>query len=253
MIRPDWPAPDNVQALTTTRQGGVSRGPWASLNLADHVGDDPLAVQENRSCLRRVLELPAEPVWLKQVHGDCVIETESFLAGSDACAAVPRREQPEADASVARAPGQVSAVLTADCLPALFCDRKGRCVAAAHAGWRGLEAGVLERTVRVMGVDPGELLVWLGPAIGPQVFEVGDEVRAAFTARHAQAANAFTPSSPGHWLADLYQLARIRLAGIGVQAVYGGDRCTFSEAETFYSYRRDGVTGRMATLIWLRD
>ncbi len=245
MIRPDWPAPDNVLALTTTRQGGVSRGPWASLNLADHVGDDLLAVQENRRFLRRSLHLPGEPLWLKQVHGDGVVEAEG-----DATA---QAGSPEGDASVVRTTGQVSAVLTADCLPVLFCERAGRCVAATHAGWRGLEAGVLERTVQVMAVDPGELLAWLGPAIGPQVFEVGDEVRAAFTARHAQAADAFIPSSPGHWLADLYQLARIRLAGVGVQAVYGGDRCTFTEAESFYSYRRDGVTGRMATLIWLRD
>jgi YfiH family protein len=243
-----------VQALTTTRQGGVSSGPWSSLNLADHVGDDPLAVQQNRHILREVLDLPSEPVWLKQVHGDCVVEIECHDGGSggeDHSSALI--ELPQADASVAREPGQVSAVLTADCLPALFCDRAGRCVAAAHAGWRGLAAGVLERTVQAMGVDPAELLVWLGPAIGPQVFEVGDEVRAAFTEQYAQAGDAFMPGSRGRWMADLYQLGRIRLAAVGVQAVYGGDHCTFTEGDDFYSYRRDGVTGRMASLIWLRS
>ncbi len=252
MICPDWPAPENVRALTTTRKGGVSRAPWASLNLAGHVGDDPLAVQENRRLLYQSRQLPAEPLWLKQVHGDDVAEAALYTArpGRDS-SAVPQIEPPIADASVVRRPGQVSAVLTADCLPVLFCERSGRCVAAAHAGWRGLAAGVLERTVQVMDVDPGELLVWLGPAIGPQVFEVGDEVRSVFIARHAQSADAFTLSSPGHWLADLYHLARIRLAGVGVSAVYGGGRCTFTEDQDFYSYRRDGVTGRMATLIWL--
>jgi YfiH family protein len=244
MIRPDWPAPETVQALTTTRQGGVSTGNWASLNLADHVGDDPLVVQENRRYLHKVLELPAEPAWLQQVHSDNVVEAEAVSVDL-------QLEPPKADASVVRAPGQVSVVLTADCLPALFCDRAGSCVAAAHAGWRGLAAGVLERTIQAMGVDPGELLVWLGPAIGPQAFEVGDEVRRAFVEQHPQTAEAFTRSTRQRWLADLYQLARIRLSAAGVQAVYGGDHCTFSEADLFYSYRRDDVTGRMASLIWL--
>ncbi|WP_341539300.1 peptidoglycan editing factor PgeF [Thiogranum longum] len=241
-----------MQALTTTRKGGVSRGPWASLNLADHVGDDPLAVQENRRHLHQSQQLPAEPLWLKQVQGDDVAEVALYASqpGRDS-RAVPQIEPPRADASIVRGSGQVSAVLTADCLPVLFCERSGRCAAAAHAGWRGLAAGVLERTVQVMGIDPAELLVWLGPAIGPQAFEVGDEVRSVFVARHTQSADAFTLYSPGHWLADLYHLARIRLAGVGVSAVYGGDRCTFTEDRDFYSYRRDGVTGRMATLIWL--
>ena len=244
MIRPDWPAPETVQALTTTRQGGVSTGNWASLNLADHVGDDPLVVQENRRYLHKVLELPAEPAWLQQVHSDNVVEAEAVSVDL-------QLEPPKADASVVRAPGQVSVVLTADCLPALFCDRAGSCVAAAHAGWRGLAAGILERTIQTMGVDPGELLVWLGPAIGPQAFEVGDEVRRAFVEQHPQTAEAFTRSTRQRWLADLYQLARIRLSAAGVQAVYGGDHCTFTEADLFYSYRRDDVTGRMASLIWL--
>jgi len=237
VIYPDWPAPATVRAVSTMRQGGISTGPWASLNLADHVDDDPRAVQENRRLLREALDLPAEPMWLRQVHGNRVVE-----AGSG---------DQQADASVVRVPGCVSAVLTADCLPALFCDRAGQRVAAAHAGWRGLASGVLENTVREMEVDPGKLLVWLGPAIGPQAFEVGDEVRSAFVDSHPQAAGAFAPR-PGHrWLADLYKLARIRLSAVGVHAVYGGDRCTFTETDDFYSYRRDGETGRMASLIWL--
>ena len=248
MIYPDWPAPARVQAVSTTRQGGVSGGPWASLNLADHVGDDSQVVRENRRILRNTLNLSTQPMWLRQVHGNRVVEVDS----PDAEAAGIQVAAPEADASVSRAPGRVSVVLTADCLPVLFCDRAGCCVAAAHAGWRGLASGVLESTVQAMGVDSGELLAWLGPAIGPQAFEVGDEVRNAFVNTHPQAVEAFSPR-PGHrWLADLYQLARIRLMALGVPAIYGGDRCTFTETDVFYSYRREGVTGRMASLIWLR-
>ncbi|VAW80751.1 FIG00003370: Multicopper polyphenol oxidase [hydrothermal vent metagenome] len=249
MIRPDWPAPASVQAATTTRCEGISAGSWASLNLADHVGDEAQAVQENRNILYRMLGLPAEPEWMRQVHGNRVVEVR---AGEKHAGSGSQIKPQEADASVARAPDRVSVVLTADCLPALFCDLAGRCVASAHAGWRGLASGVLEATVQAMRVDPGELLVWLGPAIGPQAFEVGDEVRAVFVEQHPQAAEAFVPGPRQRLLADLYQLARIRLSAIGVQAVYGGDRCTFSEADTFYSYRRDGTTGRMASLIWLR-
>lgn len=247
MIRPDWPAPVTVQAFSTTRQGGCSRGSWASLNLADHVDDDPYAVRENRAILRAAVDLPVEPMWLRQVHGNRVVEGRQ--GGRDGLAT--GIETPEADASIVRAPACVSVVLTADCLPVLLCDRAGRCVAAAHAGWRGLVSGVLENTVQAMGIDPGELLVWLGPAIGPQAFEVGDEVRSAFVDLHSQAAGAFTPRSGHRWQADLYQLARIRLSAVGVQAVYGGDRCTFTEPDEFFSYRRDGETGRMASLIWL--
>src|SRR5512139_348510 len=236
MILPDWPAPANVRSLMTTRTGGVSRAPWASLNLGDHVGDDPAHVAANRARLRQ--QLPAEPGWLRQVHSARVVELGD-------------EPNPEADASFTCQAGQVCAVLTADCLPVLFCDRAGSVVAAAHAGWRGLADGVLEATVAAMQVPPGEILAWMGAAIGPQAFEVGGEVRAAFAGRHAAAA-AFVPQpTPGKWLADIYQLARIRLGHAGVQAVYGGGRCTFSEAESFYSYRRDGVTGRMASLVWL--
>lgn len=235
-ILPDWPAPARVKSLVTTRAGGVSQAPWASLNLGDHVGDDPAHVAANRARLRQ--SLPADPGWLRQVHSARVVEL-----GRDA--------NLEADAAVARQPGQVCAVLTADCLPVLFCDRAGSVVAAAHAGWRGLADGVLEATVAAMQVAPEGILAWMGAAIGPQAFEVGDDVREAFVARHPEAAAAFAPHAPGKWLADLYRLARVRLDHAGVHAIYGGGRCTYQEADSFYSYRRDGVTGRMASLIWL--
>lgn len=239
MIYPDWPAPTRVMAVTTTRQGGVSAAPFDTLNLAAHVGDRPDAVGQNRALLRQRLRLPAEPVWLEQVHGRTVAACEG--------AARP----PTADAGYARTAGVVCAVLTADCLPVLFCDREGTRVAAAHAGWRGLAGGVLESTVEALAVAPGQLLVWLGPAIGPQAFEVGAEVRRAFVEQHAEAGDAFVTQTNGRWLGDLYRLARIRLRALGVNAVYGGEFCTFSDPERFFSYRRDQVTGRMATLIWL--
>ena len=238
MLQPDWPAPPGVFSRMTTREGGISRAPWASLNLGDHVGDDPRHVAENRARLRR--QLPAEPFWLQQVHSANVVEAGSGMI--------------EADAAFSRRSGCVCSVLTADCLPVLFCDRAGSVVAAAHAGWRGLARGVLEATVTAMQVPPAEILAWMGAAIGPQAFEVGDDVRQAFVSRHAEAAIAFRPASAaasGKWLADMYQLARIRLQQAGVSSIYGGGRCTFSEADHFYSYRRDGVTGRMASLIWL--
>ncbi|HSJ81051.1 MAG TPA: peptidoglycan editing factor PgeF [Thiobacillus sp.] len=237
MILPDWPAPARVKCLMTTRAGGVSQAPWDSLNLGDHVGDDPAHVAANRARLRR--QLPAEPGWLRQVHSARVVE-------------LGREPNREADAALTRQPAQVCAILTADCLPVLLCDRAGSVVAAAHAGWRGLANGVLEATVAAMNVPPGEVLAWMGAAIGPQAFEVGDEVREAFIAQHAAASGAFVSQpAPGKWLADIYRLARIRLSHAGVKAVYGGGRCTFTEANRFYSYRRDGVTGRMASLIWL--
>ncbi|MFO7542052.1 MAG: peptidoglycan editing factor PgeF [Thiobacillus sp.] len=234
-VVPDWPAPLRVKSLMTTREGGVSFPPWASFNLGDHVNDDPAHVAANRARLRQ--HLPSGPTWLKQVHSATAVE-----AGAGPV---------EADAAFTRQPGLVCAVLTADCLPVLFCDRTGSVVAAAHAGWRGLADGVLEATVAAMQVPPGDILAWMGAAIGPQAFEVGDEVRQAFVARHPEAAEAFVPHAPGKWLADIYRLARIRLAHVGVKAVYGGGRCTFSEADRFFSYRRDGETGRMAALIWL--
>jgi YfiH family protein len=237
LIVPEWPAPARVKCLMTTRAGGVSQAPWGSLNLGDHVGDDPAHVAANRARLCR--QLPAEPGWLRQVHSARVVE-------------LGRESNREAAAALTRQSKQVCAILTADCLPVLLCDRAGSVVAAAHAGWRGLADGVLEATVAAMRVPPGEVLAWMGAAIGPQAFEVGDEVRQAFVAQHAEASVAFVPQPmPGKWLADIYQLARIRLKHAGVQAIYGGGRCTFNEADSFYSYRRDGVTGRMAALIWL--
>jgi len=238
---PDWPAPPSVRALATTRAGGVSTGPYGSLNLGDHVGDEPAAVTANRLRLRP--HFPAEPLWLQQVHDVRVVEPDS-----------PEPEPPEADAAVARRPGQVCVVLTADCLPVLFCDVAGRVVAAAHAGWRGLLKGVLERTVEAMAVSPREVLAWLGPAIGPAAFEVGGEVRDAFIAEDPGAVTAFHAAlAPGKWLADLPALARRRLAWVGVDKIHGGDQCTYLDPERFFSYRRDGVTGRQGSFIWLAD
>ena len=264
-IIPDWPAPANVRALQTTRDGGVSVGAYASFNLGDHVGDDPVAVARNRALLRATL--PAGPVWLKQVHGNIVVDADRTVG------------VPDADASVARKAGAICAVMTADCLPLLLCDEAGTVVAAAHAGWRGLAGGVAEASVKAMNVAPERLLVWLGPAIGPLAFEVGEEVRQAFMAHDPEAARAFVPRFPltphpsydlscasAHrkseypcgapltaqkWLADIYLLARQRLALLGVKRVYGGGLCTYTDAERFYSYRRDQATGRMASLIWL--
>lgn len=236
-IVPDWPAPPNVRALVTTRHGGVSAGPYASFNLGTHVGDAPLAVARNRANLRECL--PDEPVWLNQVHGIEVVD-----------AVAPPREAC-GDASVASARSVVCAVLTADCLPVLFCDDAGHTVAAAHAGWRGLAGGVLEATVARMGVSPERLLVWLGPAIGPDAFEVGPEVRDAFLCRNPRAAMAFKPAATsGKLLGDLFALARLLLSDCGVTRVYGGGVCTYTDPERYFSYRRDGVTGRFASLVW---
>lgn len=238
-IVPDWPAPARVRAGTTTRQGGVSKAPWDSFNLGDHVNDEPQAVAENRRRLREARHLPAEPLWLEQVHGIDVID------------AATAHGRPIADASVADRLGLVCAVLTADCLPVLLCDVQGTHIGAVHAGWRGLVNGVIEQTVLRMGRPANDLLAWLGPAIGPTAFEVGEEVRQAFIAYDAAAAVAFVPSPSGRWLADIYHLARLRLQRLGVNQIYGGHWCTYNDSERFYSYRRDGVTGRMASLIWL--
>jgi len=241
-LRPDWPAPDNIQACVTTRQGGSSTGPYAGLNLALHVADDPQQVLANRELLKQTLQLPAEPVWLQQVHGVQVID-----AGNQPSPDVV----PEADAAFTSMQNIVCSVMTADCLPLLFCNRQGSKVAAAHAGWRGLQAGVIEQTVAALQEPAENLLVWLGPAIGPYAFEVGEEVKQAFEEDIADAALAFRPSHPGHWWANIYLLARQRLQRVGVTAVYGGGLCTYLDEHQFYSYRRDGHTGRMASLIWM--
>ena len=242
-IEPDWPAPGKVRALSTTRDGGLSEGVFASLNLGAHVGDEPARVEANRARLQQAAGIPGRLNWLNQVHGVAVHPVSNEYGAA-----------PDADAACAHEVGQACIVMTADCLPVLFCDKAGTSVSAAHAGWRGLQAGVLEASIAAMGCKPTEILAWLGPAIGPTAFEVGGEVREAFMAEQAEAEAAFVPSSnEGKWLADIYQLARLRLARAGVTAVYGGEFCTVCDSERFYSYRRDGQTGRMASIIWLAE
>lgn len=272
-IVPDWPAPARVRALSTTRHGGVSAAPYGladgsagGLNLGTHVGDDAAAVATNRA--RLAARLPAMPRWLDQVHG-CAVATADDGGDSDRDGNGPGAATPRADASIATTAGHVCAIMTADCLPVLLCDTDGTVVGAAHAGWRGLCAGVIEATLARMAARMAapvaghpratpQWLAWLGPAIGPDAFEVGAELREAFLdaarpgEREAVAA-AFRAGAPGKYLADLYALARTRLARAGCTQVYGGDACTVADRERFYSYRRDGVTGRMATLVWLAD
>jgi len=233
---PDWPLPAGVKACVTTRAGGVSLAPFDSLNLGDHVDDSPTAVAENR---RRLTDRFAiQPAWLQQVHGIAVAHADPARVAT-------------ADASWTATPGIACTVMTADCLPVLFCDRAGSRVAAAHAGWRGLAAGVLEATLDSLAVDPAQVLVWLGPAIGPRAFEVGPEVREVFIAQLAETHQAFVPShNAGKYLADIYLLARLRLKACGVSAVYGGGWCTVTDPR-FFSYRRAPRTGRFASLIWL--
>ena len=240
-ISPRWPAPERVRAVSTTRHGGTSRPPYDTLNLAEHVGDEAVAVAANREQLRQALQLPAMPAWLQQVHGVQVVNA----AGVTAPVA--------ADAAYALEPGVVVAVLTADCLPVLLCDRGGRAVAAAHAGWRGLAEGVIEQTIAAMPAPGAELMAWLGPAISANAYVVGEEVRDTFLSHDPAAVTAFRPAADGGWHADLYLLARQRLQSQGVTEVHGGGFCTWEDPVRFYSYRRDGVTGRMASLIWLQD
>ena len=238
-IVPAWPAPARVRALITTRNGGRSTGPYASMNLGLRVGDDPDIVETNRRLLK--MFLPVEPKWLNQVHGTRAVNAESIA------------DPVEADASVATSPGCVSVVMVADCLPILITDRIGSIVAVAHAGWRGLAAGIIENTIRAIEARPENLLAYLGPAIGPSAFEVGDEVRDAFIAIDRTAQAAFRPHGAGKWLADLFLLARQRLAKVGLVNVYGGGQCTYSDPARFFSHRRDRVSGRMAALIWIED
>ena len=239
LIQPDWKAPVNVRAFTTTRTGGFSRDNWSSLDLGDRSGDDPRHVEQNRKVLREYL--PSEPRWLRQVHGKCVVSYDECTT-----------RQTEADAVTSNKAGQVCAILTADCLPVLLCNRSGHEVAAVHAGWRGLAGGVLEATVAAMDGNPGELLAWLGPAIGPQAYRVGQDVVDCFRVASVENTNAFVRCGE-RWLADLYHLARLTLFRLGVAQVSGGHYCTYSEPESFFSYRRDGDTGRMANLIWLTE
>jgi hypothetical protein len=244
---PDWPAPASVRSWVTTRAGGQSAGAYSSLNLATHVGDAPERVAENRARLVRELALPSEPVWLAQVHGSGVLDLD---AAFDA-ARRDRGAPPTADAAVTARAGVVCAVLTADCLPVIFCDRAGTRVGIAHAGWRGLLAGVLPAAAHAMRAPPAALVAWLGPAISPAAYEVGADVRDAYLARDASAARHFSPNARGRWQADLYGLARASLASAGVTAVHGGGFCTFAEERRFFSHRREAPCGRMATLVWL--
>lgn len=233
---PEWPAPAGIKSCVTTRNGGVSLAPFDSFNLGDHVDDDPQAVAANR--LRLTSELKIQAAWLKQVHGVVVAEADPT-------------QVVEADASWTATPGIACTIMTADCLPALFCDRAGTLVAAAHAGWRGLAAGVLEATADSLQVSPDEILVWLGPAIGQPSFEVGGEVREAFISKHPQTDATFIASkNPGRFMADIYALARLRLAAHGITAVYGGGFDTFTDPR-FYSYRQSARNGRFASLIWI--
>ena len=241
---PEWPAPTGVRALATLRDGGVSRTPYESLNLAGHVGDAPTAVAANRKSLRDAAALPSEPKWLTQVHGTHVLDMDALTHDTPATAR-------PADACVTRKEGRVCAILTADCLPVLLAAETGDRVAAVHAGWRGLAGGVIEATVAAMGAASGGLLAWLGPAIGPRHFQVGPEVREALLALDPGALAAFVPNERGRFMADLYALARRRLARAGVARVYGGGECTYAQAADYFSHRREGPTGRQASLIWL--
>ncbi len=244
MIIPDWSAPARVHALSTTRVGGMSQAPYDSLNLAQHVGDTHTDVVANRAILKQLAAYKNEPVWLEQVHGNSVVDATQTSGAV------------KADASFTTALDTGCVVMTADCLPVLFCNRQGSGVAAAHAGWRGLADGVLEATLQRLCDElsclPADILAWMGPAIGANAFEVGDEVRQAFIAQHDVAA-AFTENRPQHWLMDIYAVAKARLNAIGVCDVTGGEYCTYSDAQQFFSYRRDGRCGRMASLIWLQD
>lgn len=242
IIDPNWPAPRNVKAFTSTRIGGQSQPPYMSLNLGQHVGDQKETVMANRQLLSRQLGLPSEPIWLAQIHGTTVVRADQHIG----------KIVPTADASWTQATDVVCAVLTADCLPILLCNKAGTLVAAIHAGWRGLAAGIVEEMMTVLNEADSEVLAWLGPAIGPEIFEVSHDVRDIFIENDPVAKEAFKANNSNKWLANIYLLAKQRLEKCGVTAVYGGEHCTYIENDLFYSFRRDhGVTGRMATLIWL--
>lgn len=239
-LKADWPAPKNVHAIVTTRQIGVSKPPFDSFNLATHVGENPKIVATNRQQLQQDLDLQQPPCWLTQVHSTEVVNADHAVLDV------------KADASFSLQKGKTCAVLTADCLPILLCDEKGRCVAAVHAGWRGLAAGIIAKTVATLPVPRESLLAWLGPAISSPYYEVGDDVRDAFLKQFPKARVAFTPNNQQRWNFDLYQAARLQLLDLKVSKIYGGEYCTFKDKELFYSYRREEVTGRMASLIWMK-
>jgi YfiH family protein len=242
-IIPDWPAQSNIKSLATTRLGGFSKHPYNSLNLAGHVNDSPDHVAANRALLKQQGKLPAGPSWLQQVHGTAVVNARAG-SGPDEVNAV-------ADGSVCDVPNIVCAVQTADCLPLLVTTKSGKKVGALHAGWRGLTSGIVESGIKAMGVEPGQLMFWMGPAIGPDHFEVGEDVLQAFEQRYKADNKIFTETGEKKWHMNIYQAARQVLSQNGVQQVYGGDFCTFTDEERFFSYRRDGICGRMASLIWM--
>ncbi|MBB5208991.1 peptidoglycan editing factor PgeF [Chiayiivirga flava] len=251
LLQPDWPAPAMVRAVSTLRRGaGVSQAPFDAFNLGAACGDMPDAVAANRARLRQIAALPSAPRWLRQMHGIDVLRFDGDAALREP--ADPLAPFGEADAAVTSTPGVVLAILTADCLPVLFAARDGSAIAAAHAGWRGLAAGVLEATVAAMRVPGGETIAWIGPAAGAAAYEVGDAVRDVFVAADGAAARRFVATRPGHWLMDLAGLARDRLAALGIAQVSGGESCTLSDPARFFSHRRDGRGGRMATLAWLQ-
>ncbi len=242
LIIPDWPAPPWIKAFTTTRRGGFSHPPFDSLNLSLLVGDKHSAVTKNHQLLKTSLGLTKEPFWLKQVHGTKIISANASPSNS------------EADAIYSHEPQVVCAVQTADCLPLLVCSRtRHYCIAAIHAGWKGLAAGIIENSIQALDCPTADLLVWLGPAIGPQAFVVGEEVIMTFTDKHPEAKTAFQQINSNKWLANVYQLAKQRLHKLGINAIYGGKYCTYMNKEQFFSFRRDKVTGRMASLIWINS
>lgn len=238
-IEADWPAPNSIKAYTTTRKGGFSDAPYESFNLGDHCGDNENLVQHNRELLNKTLHLPHQPIWLSQIHGIEAVAIEKTNPATPA------------DAAYTQQINKVCAVLTADCLPILVCDRNATRVAAIHAGWKGLASGVIEATIKKLAIPGKELLVWLGPAISQRAYEVGDEVRAQFINYDADATEAFIPSANQRWMANMYLLAKQRLKKLEISNIYGGNFCTYSQPELFFSYRRDNVTGRMASLIWI--
>jgi YfiH family protein len=240
-IFPHWPAPSNIKAISTTRYGGISLSPYEHLNLGDHVGDEPHVVEQNRQHLVQSAKLPEQPRWLEQVHGTTVVNSQHW------------HKNTQADAIFSQHTGHVCTVMTADCLPILVCNQQGDTIAAIHAGWRGLAAGIIEKTLQKFSCDTSEIMVWLGPAIGPTQFEIGPEVYELFIANDPNDKEAFKIKDPQHYLADIYLLARQRLEQYNVHHIYGGDFCTVSEKERFFSYRRDGITGRMASIIWISD
>lgn len=241
LLIPNWPAPERVRAIATTRRGGISEGAYTSCNMALHVGDQPQHVLSNRAQVAKYAQLPSQPVWLKQVHGNRVVVIDDLKCS----------ENIEADAAVSFVPGKVCVILTADCFPLLFCDQAARCVAAAHIGWRGLASGLIEKTVATINGDAGDLLVWIGAGISACHFQIGSSVRDLLLGRNSAFALAILPNNTGQWTADLPQMIAIQLRLCGVERIFGGHDCTYSDPKRFYSYRYHQTTGRMASMIWL--